>query len=271
MLIAHITDTHLKAPGRLAYRRVDTAAMLASCVAELLRLDPQPDLIVHTGDLTDLGGPQEYDHIRAVLAPLKIPILAVPGNHDDRDAMRAAFAADGYLPAHGFLHYALERGPLRIVGLDTVVPGEGRGELCAERLRWLDARLAERPAVPTVILMHHPPFLTGIAHMDAIGMSGREDFADIMRRHPQVEVVLCGHVHRIIRTTVGGRAAMTGPSPAHQVALDLRAEGPSAFMMEPPGYLLHRFADGGVVSLAAVLGPWPGPFPFFGADGRLID
>lgn len=271
MLIAQISDTHLKTPGQLAYRRVDTAQMLKACVDALLRLDPQPDLIVHTGDLTDFGRPDEYAHLRAILAPLKAPVLAIPGNHDERKAMRAAFAAEGYFAAQGFLQYAVERGPLRFVGLDTVVPGHGGGELCAERLAWLDARLAERPGAPTVVLMHHPPFLTGIAHMDRVGLEGRVGFADVMRRHDQVEAVLCGHVHRVIRASVGGRPAMTGPSPAHQVALDLRPEGPSAFTMEPPGYLLHRFDDGQFVSLAAVLGEWPGPFPFFDADGRLID
>jgi 3',5'-cyclic AMP phosphodiesterase CpdA len=271
MLIAHITDTHLKLPGKLAYRYVDTAQMLAACVDALAKLDPQPDLVVHTGDLTDLGLPDEYAHLKAILKPLKAPMLAVPGNHDERAAMRAAFAAEGYLPAHGFLHYAVEHGPLRFVGLDTVVPGQGGGELCAERLAWLDAALSEKPATPTVVLMHHPPFLTGIVHMDRIGLEGRDGFAEVMRRHGQVEVILCGHFHRIIRATVGGRAAMIGPSPAHQVALDLRPEGPSMFKMEPPGYLLHRFADGGLVSFAAVLGNWPGPFPFFGADGKLID
>jgi 3',5'-cyclic AMP phosphodiesterase CpdA len=245
--------------------------MLAACVDALARLDPAPDLIVHTGDLTDFGLADEYAHLKGILKPLTAPLLAVPGNHDERAAMRAAFAADGYFPAQGFLHYAVERGPLRIVGLDTVIPGQGGGELCAERLAWLDATLAEKPGMPTVILMHHPPFLTGIAHMDKIGLKGRDGFAKVMRRHEQVELILCGHVHRIIRATVGGRAAMIGPSPAHQVALDLRPEGPSAFMMEPPGYLLHRFDGGGLVSLAAVLGDWPGPFPFFGADGKLID
>ena len=136
MLIAQITDTHLKLPGKLAYGRVDTAAMLRACVADLLKLDPQPDLIVHTGDLTDFGLAEEYEHLKSLLAPLKAPILAVPGNHDKREAMRAAFAAEGYLPARGFLQYETERGGLRFIGLDTVVPGQGGGELCAERLAW---------------------------------------------------------------------------------------------------------------------------------------
>jgi 3',5'-cyclic-AMP phosphodiesterase len=271
MLIAQITDTHLKLPGKLAYRRVDTAQMLRVCVDALVRLAPQPDLIVHTGDLTDLGLPDEYAHLKAILAPLKPPVLVIPGNHDGREAMRAAFAAEGYFPAQGFLHYAVERGPLRIVGLDTLVPGEGGGELCAARLAWLDAALAEQPETPTVVMMHHPPFLTGIDHVDRVGLFGRDGFADVMRRHGQVEAVLCGHVHRIMRATVGRRAVMTGPSTAHQVALDLQPESPPAFVMEPPGYVLHRWNGEGLVSLAAVLGDWPGPFPFLDAAGKVSD
>lgn len=271
MLIAQITDTHLKMPGKLAYRKVDTAAMLRACVAELTRLVPLPDLIVFTGDLVDFGYPEEYDHLKSILAPLAAPMLVVPGNHDEREAMRAAFAGDGYFPKRGFLQYAVEHGPLRFVGLDTVIPGQGGGELCPERLAWLDTALAQRPDMPTLVLMHHPPFLTGIAHMDRIGLRGREAFADVMRRHVQVEAVLCGHVHRVIHARVGGRSAMIGPSPSHQVALDLTPEGPSAFRLEPPGYMLHRWSDGQLVSHAAVLGDWPGPFPFFDAQGNLID
>jgi 3',5'-cyclic AMP phosphodiesterase CpdA len=122
-----------------------------------------------------------------------------------------------------------------------------------------------------VVLMHHPPFVTGIAHMDRIGLKGREGFAAIMRRHDQVEAILCGHVHRSIHARLAGRSALVSPSPAHQVALDLRPEGPSAFRLEPPGYMLHRWSDGQLVSYAAVLGRWPGPFPFFDASGKLVD
>lgn len=271
MLIAQITDTHIKLPGRLAYRKVDTAAMLRDCVRAIAALDPKPDLIAHTGDLVDFGTDEEYAHLRQILAPLNIELLAIPGNHDARNAMRRAFGDHTHLPADGFLHFAIERGPLRIIGLDTLVPGEGRGELCMARLDWLDATLAAKSDVPTLILMHHPPFVTGIAHMDRQGLTGREAFAEIVARHPQIQVILCGHVHRVIRAQVGGRAAMICPSPAHQVALDLTADGPSAFALEPPGYMLHRWQDGQLVSHVAVLGSWPGPFPFYDANGQLID
>jgi 3',5'-cyclic-AMP phosphodiesterase len=271
MLIAQISDTHLKLPGRLAYRRVDTAQCLRDCVSALLILDPQPDLIVHTGDLVDFGYPKEYEHLRSLLAPLGLPILAIPGNHDAREPMRQAFAREDYLSQSGFLQFAVEHGPLRFVGLDTLVPGQGGGELCGERLAWLDTTLCEKPDLPTLVMMHHPPFLTGIAHMDRIGLAGRDRFAAVMGRHCQVQAILCGHVHRQIFATVGGRAAMICPGTSHQVSLDLRPEAPSAFCLEPPGYMLHRWQDGQLVSHTVVLGDWPGPFPFFDANGDLID
>lgn len=273
MLIAQITDTHIKLPGQLAYGRVDTAAMLANCVAELAARDPQPDLVVLTGDLVDLGRPAEYEHLRALLAPLRMPLIAVPGNHDERQAFRQAFADHAHLPAEGFLQFAIddESLPVRIIGLDTLVPMEGRGELCAARLAWLDDTLGQAPQRPTVVLMHHPPFVTGIRHMDELGLDGREAFADIVSRHAQVELILCGHLHRGIHARVGGRAAMTAPSTAHQVTLDLHAGAPSSFSMEPPGYLLHLWTGRGFTSHQANVGPHRGPFPFFAEDGRLID
>jgi 3',5'-cyclic AMP phosphodiesterase CpdA len=273
MLIAQITDTHIKLPGRLAYGRVDTAAMLERCVAELCALDPQPDLLVITGDLVDLGRAAEYEHLSSLLAPLQMPLLAVPGNHDERSAFRTAFAHHAHLPAQGFLQFVAEPAgmPVRLIGLDTLVPLEGRGELCAERLAWLDERLSEAPDRPTVILMHHPPFITGIDHMDALGLTGREAFAEIVGRHPQVELILCGHLHRNIQARVAGCAAMTAPSTAHQVTLDLRPNAPSTFCMEPPGYLLHRWDGAGFVSHHVNIGPHAGPFRFFAEDGKLID
>lgn len=262
MLIAQITDTHIQRPGALTYGIVDTAAMLRNCVTQIVQLDPQPDLILLTGDLTDLGRAEEYAHLRQLLKPLRQKIIVIPGNHDDREMLRAAWQDADYLPATGFLHFVLEDYPLRLIGLDTVVPGEGGGALCDERLAWLTTVLAQRPAAPTVIMMHHPPFITGIDHMDALGLSGREAFAEIMRGNPQVERVLCGHLHRAIHAQVGGRPALTCPSPAHQVMLGLAPDAPSSFVMEPPGFMLHRWQDGQMVSHVAAIGTFAGPYLF---------
>jgi len=271
MIIAQITDFHIRAPGKLAYRVVDTASYLAAAVRCIGALSPLPDIVVATGDLTDFGRPDEYDLLRELLAPLNCPVYVVPGNHDQRDAMRNAFAEQALLPPSGFLQYTVDHYPVRLVALDTLIPGEGGGRLCAERLAWLDRRLAEAPDRPTVIIMHHPPFRTGIAHMDRIGLDGSDAFAEVLARHPQVERVFCGHLHRSIQARIGPHAiASTAPSTAHQVALDLDPNGTSAFVMEPPGYHLHLRTDTGFVSHTGLIGDFPGPFPFH-AQGALTD
>jgi len=260
MLIAQITDTHIQRPGQLAEGRVDTARLLQDCVAAVLALPAQPDLIVLTGDLVDAGDAEEYAHLRQLLAPLTQRLLLIPGNHDSRDGLRAAFPEHGYLPREGWLQYVVEAGPLRIIGLDTLVPGASRGELCQARLDWLDKALTAAPGQPTLILMHHPPFLTGITAMDQIGLTGREAFTAIVARHPQVQLILCGHLHRNIQTLVGGHRALTCPSSAHQIALDLRPGAPLGYNLEPAGFMLHQWTSEGFTSHVAVTGSHPGPY-----------
>ncbi len=284
MLIAQLTDTHIKPKGRLAYQRVDTAAYLRRSVSHLLGMPQQPDVVVVTGDLVDQGLPEEYAHLRELLAPLRQPVLLIPGNHDDRQAMRTHLvgvhgwhsagerARAEALPSPGFWQFNLKAPgwPLRIIGLDTVLIGESAGELCVERLAWLREQLSDDRNTPTLILMHHPPFKTGIGHMDEIGLTGAAAFNQLVSEHPQVELILCGHLHRTIRATVGGRACMTAPSTAHTVRLDLDPLARALFCLEPSGYLLHWTVGQGVVSHHVSAGEYPGPFPFFEESGALI-
>lgn len=265
MIIAQITDFHIAGPGRFAYGRVDTRTTLEMCVAELLAAVPRPDVVVATGDLVDRGRPEEYTELREALAPLPAPVFVIPGNHDERGALRAAFASDGYLPAdRPTLDYAVEDFPVRIVALDTSVPRAGHGELSDAQIGWLEARLAEEPSRPTVVIMHHPPFETGILHMDKIGLlKGAEALGAVISKHAQVERILCGHLHRSIQMRWRGTIASTAPSTAHQVTLDLSNPGDASFTLEPPGYQLHLWRDGmGMVSHTAVVGTHAGPYPF---------
>jgi len=279
MLVAQITDMHILAEGKLfhsprraipdsdpGWSHIDTAAHLAQAVATLNALRPMPDVTVITGDLTDHGGAEEYTNLRALLAPLRMPYFLIPGNHDKRDELRAAFGADGYFPARGFLQYTVEGHPLRIVALDTHIPASPDGELCAERLGWLDATLKAAPAQPTLVLMHHPPFAVGIEHMDRHALRNPAAFAEVIGRHPQVERVLCGHLHRTIHRRFAGTIAGTCPATAHQLVLDINPGAQAEFIFEPPGYQLHLWREGeGLVTHTAALGDWPGPFPYHAA------
>jgi 3',5'-cyclic AMP phosphodiesterase CpdA len=255
MLIAQITDTHIRPDGVLAYRRFDTAAFLARAVDHILHLDPRPDAVFATGDLVDAGTSEEYQRLRRLLEPLPMPIYLLPGNHDDREAMRREFSDHRYLPRDGFIQYVAAEAPLRVIALDTLLPGAAGGLVDGERIAWLDARLREAPATPTLIFMHHPPFKTGIAYMDGIGLAGAAALAEVVRRHPQVERVACGHLHRSIQARWAGTVASTAPSTAHQVALDVRPDAELSFALEPPGYALHLWDPAlGLVSHVAAVG-----------------
>ena len=271
-ILAQISDLHIKLPGKLSYRVVDCAAMLARCVEEVLRLPQPPDAIVITGDLVDFGRREEYEHLRALLAPLPMPYYLVPGNHDERGALRSVFSDHAYLRQwQPYVQYAIDDWPVRLVALDTVIPGQGGGRLDAERLAWLDRTLAAERQKPTIVVMHHPPFPTLIGHMDRIGLEAADELAAVISRHPQVERILCGHLHRPIQYRFAGTIASTSPSPAHQVALDLSAKAPSHFKMEPPAFQLHAWRPGtGVVSHTAYIGEFAGPFPFYEGE-KLID
>ena len=272
MLVAQISDTHILAQGALfkarvepppgverAYADIDTGACLARAVAALNALVPLPDVTIVTGDLVDHGEAAEYEHFRQLLAPLRMPVFVIAGNHDSRAPLSQAFGADGYLPADGFLHYTVEDYPLRLVALDTLIPGEIGGALCTERLRWLDATLGAAPERPTLVLMHHPPFPTGITVMDGMGLQNIAAFAEIVARHPQIERITCGHLHRAIDRRFAGTIAGTAPSTGPQIQLDLRPGARVHYRFEPPGYQLHLWeAESGLVTHTAIFGDWSG-------------
>lgn len=263
-VLAQISDLHIKARGALVCGVVDSAGMVRACVDQLMARSRRPDAVALTGDLTDGGRADEYALLRELIAPLTMPVYVIPGNHDERGALRAAFSDHAYLgQSSEFIQYAIEDHPLRIVALDTLVANESAGELCQARLAWLEATLAQGAGRPTVVLMHHPPFTTFIDHMDAYGLRDPRGLERVIARHPQVLAILCGHVHRPIEARFGGTVVSTAPSPAHQVALDLDVGAPSRFVMEPPAYRLHAYAPhAGLVSHTAYVGEFAGPYPF---------
>jgi len=264
MLLAQITDCHVTTPGRYAYRIVDTCAALRRAVDALLALRPSPDAVVVTGDLVYEGHKEEYEVVAHELARLSVPVFALPGNHDAREPFRAVLGPR-FCPAEDavFLHFSYELGETVLIGLDTLLPGSHGGVLCPARLSWLERALAAARERPVILALHHPPFATGIAHMDRIALANAEDLERLVRRHGRVERVICGHVHRSVQTLWAGTLASVAPSTAHQVELALEPAAPSCFTLEPPGLHLHtRLAGGGLVTHLLPLGDWPGPYRF---------
>jgi 3',5'-cyclic-AMP phosphodiesterase len=248
MLIAQISDLHFLPRGTLAFGRVDVAGCLERAIDHLNALAPAADAVLITGDLTSDGDAAVWAELTGVLGRLEAPIYQVPGNHDDRELMRAAFADRGLFPAAGPLCFDVDLGPVRLIGLDSLIAGDPAGRLGPEQLAWLDARLVKAPEKPALVALHHPPFRTGIDHMDAMMLADGDALAAVIARHPQVERVLCGHVHRSVQCRFAGALAQIAPGTAHAVRLTLAGE-PSRWVMEPPGVLLHEWRDGrGLVS-----------------------
>ncbi len=278
-LLVQLTDLHIREPGRLAYRRVDTSRYFKDVVASVLALRQRADAVVISGDLTDFGRADEYASLAAKLAPFDdagIPVYLMPGNHDDRAEMRRSFPSHRYLDDAGvapFVQFAVDVGPMRLLALDTVVPMQSAGSLDAARLAWLESELGASGDRPVVIAMHHPPFQTLIGHMDKIGLlAGGPELEAVVRRHPNVERVICGHLHRAIDVRFGGTIASTAPGPAHQVCLDLDPDAVSAWTLEPPSFRVHAWnpAERRLVTHLAASGTFEGPYPFY-ENGVLID
>jgi 3',5'-cyclic-AMP phosphodiesterase len=254
MIIAHISDLHVGLPGELLFNRVDTATMVANAITHIQQLDPPPDVIVATGDLVNLGSMGEYEHLQSLLKNLKIPIFLLPGNHDDQANMRKAFPEATYWPSYGdSLNYTVDHFPVRLIMLDTIVSQAPEGRLSEASLEWLEAQLAAHPAQPTIVFLHHPPFISGIAMMDPIRLL----------RYPHIERVACGHIHRPIQCRWAGTLACSTPSLVHQVSLDLRPDYAGSYHLEPPAYMLYTWIEGqGLVSHLQYVGPFAGPYDF---------
>jgi 3',5'-cyclic AMP phosphodiesterase CpdA len=245
--LVQLSDLHLRAgeDGRGA------AARLGHAVRQVAALQPSPMAVLLSGDLVDAPSSAAYEAARELLEPLGVPLHAIPGNHDDRDLLRAHFGS-GSAPAGAPVQFAASCGPLRLVGCDTTRPGEENGALGRARLGWLDETLGEQPETPTLLAMHHPPVLTGVRAMDAIALVAEDRAAleDLLGGHPQVRAITCGHVHTTMTTSFAGRPLLICPSTNSAVRLDLRAREDLPFAVAdlPLGFAVHTLLDGRLVS-----------------------
>jgi 3',5'-cyclic AMP phosphodiesterase CpdA len=238
-LLLQISDPHIGAE----WNGADPDECLLRAVEAILSLPDRPDALLVSGDLTDNGAPDEYGRLRELLAPLDLEPHVLPGNHDLRAPLREAFG----LPGRGDepVSHVVDLGPLRLVCLDSTIPGAEAGALDGGRIEWLDRALAEDAEKPTVIAMHHPPLRTEIPTFERIGLEpeSREALAAVLDRHPQVVRIVAGHVHRSIVAELAGRAVVTVPSTYLQAALDFTS--PKLTMRaDPPGFAVHALRDG---------------------------
>ena len=127
MLIAQISDLHIRPEHTLYKDVVNSNQMCLEATNHLNGLDRQIDLVLITGDIVDEGNVEEYTTAVALLSKLNVPYLVIPGNHDDRDNFRRAFSDHDYLPSKGQLHYCMDDYPVRFIGLDSCITGQHHG------------------------------------------------------------------------------------------------------------------------------------------------
>ena len=255
MVIAQISDLHVTATGTLD-GGVDPAATLAGCVAHIAQMDPQPDVVLATGDLTEAGTPAEYQRLRNLLAPLRVPVYVIPGNHDDRDALRAAFSDHTYIrPGNGTIDYSIDGFDLGLIALDTTIPGAAGGALDAAQLAWLEGALERMAGRPVLVFIHHPPIMTGLRYMDEIALdaSSVARLGVIVAREPRIERIVCGHVHRSVQARWHGTVVSICPSTAFQCVLSLRGDTFDADSAAPPAYQVHYWNGAELVTHTVAL------------------
>ena len=253
MLIAQITDIHLGFdqgnPDELNRRRLESA------LVRLIEMEPRPDLLLATGDLADTGDDNiSYSRLKEAFSGLPFPVHMALGNHDSRGAFRAAFPETPSIEG-GFIQYAIEDHPVRILVLDTLEQGRHSGGFCETRAAWLRDRLAEAPDRPTLMVLHHPPVESGLSWMtENPEAEWVKRLRGIVSAHRNIVAMISGHLHRPVVTGWAGTTLAVCPSTAPQVALDLdgidpeHPDGRPMIVADPPGFALHLWTGDGLVT-----------------------
>jgi 3',5'-cyclic AMP phosphodiesterase CpdA len=226
----------------------DPLETLSATIDAIQRQHLPVTAVLALGDLAEQASEAEYADVRAMLQRLGAPIHVAMGNHDDRETLRRQFGlgSGGDAP----VCYAADFGQIRLIVLDTTIPGKDAGRLDGDSLSWLDHQLSDAPNTPTLLAMHHAPLITGEAAFDRIALNAesRAALEEILNRHPQVSRILGAHLHRPLLTEFASRPLMVAPSTYVQFPLDLDAVKLVAGD-EPPGFVMHLISeDGSLIS-----------------------
>ncbi len=260
----HLTDLHVVAPGTLCSGVLDTVAILRAgvdCIlAQMPAIGPLDGVLV-TGDISEDGSAASYDLAQRELARFGLPVYAVPGNHDSRGTFRTAFGGQAWMPTTGMLDWIVDLPDTRLIGLDTLVEGQGAGRLQPDSLEFLTLALNGAGTRTTVVALHHPPLRTGIRFMDNIGLENTEELAGAIPANCGPVTFVSGHVHGIYLGLIGAHRVVTAPSLCSAFALDRRADAPVGFLTGPTGYaLLDTGPDDSWTAQPLFMGD--GPFDF---------
>jgi len=205
-VIAHVSDTHLLGEGRLLFGAVETEKHLAQALAQLENLGTKPAAIVFTGDLADLGELDAYERLKRIVEPaaarLGAQVIWVMGNHDERPEYSSLLF--GEEPSTDPQDRVYDIDGLRIISLDTTVPGYHHGDITDAQLEWLAAELSTPAPHGTLLALHHPPVPTPLLWaMEMLELHGQDRLAAVLAG-TDVRGILGGHLHYSSHSTFAG-------------------------------------------------------------------
>jgi len=241
MLIIQITDTHIVLPDHKAYGVADTAESLSLCIKAINALEPKPDIVLVTGDISNNGKYQELVYAKSLLDKLNAPYFVIPGNHDNRDDLRTIFSGSTCPVASSekFIQYVINQHEIRVIALDSTIPGKPGAEICSERLNWLEQQLAQAPQKPTLIFMHHPPVKCNVLETDQDGFIGSDRLGDVIEKYACIKAILCGHIHLQAHVSWRNTVISIAPSTQMRLLLDLTMQKESQFFLDKPAFQMH--------------------------------
>jgi len=245
--ILQLSDTHLVAPPKLVSKKLDTYSLFGAAVDrvinDLTKIGPI-DAVVVTGDVSDDGSVGSYEAFREIIERIDLPYYVIPGNHDCRETMLGLFNDSKYNAGVEKFHWVKRFGDMQLIGLDTVVPKSGGGIFDSVSLDFLASSLSSDPEIPTMIAMHHPPFISGVHFMDAISLKGSDAFAELLQSVPNDIRIICGHLHTMVVGSVGNRVAISSPATCSSFDVDYRTDAPVGYTTKPGGYMIHDWSMG---------------------------
>lgn len=260
-LILHISDTHFVGTGELMYGQLDCDAHLVTLFEGIARSGLRPDAIVFTGDLADTGRPDAYARLRAIVEPaaaaLGAEVIWVMGNHDERGAFRTVLLGEGPGTAvsAGPITRVVEVNGLRIIALDTSVPGHGHGELGDEQLEWLREQLSTPAPAGTLLVMHHPPVPSPIGLLALVELREQHRLAPVIAGS-DVRAILAGHLHYSTHSTFAGVPVSVASATCY--TQDLEVEYPSARGQDgAQSYNLVHVYEHSIVHSVVPIGEFP--------------
>jgi 3',5'-cyclic-AMP phosphodiesterase len=239
IVIAQLTDTHLFADEALTMRGFATVRSFQAVLEQVRQLQPQPDLLLLTGDLSQDETIASYEQLRDRVTPLGIPAYWIPGNHDQSlSDMQQILSTELISPQKSF-----QAGGWQFILLNSMLHQQVQGELTAEALETLEQQLYYAADRPTLIALHHPPLAIASAWMDAIGLQNREALFAVIDRHPQVKLVVFGHIHQAFDRSRQGVRYLGAPSTCVQFSPN--SDEFVIDLAEQPGFrLLTLYPDG---------------------------